>query len=282
LVSECRQQSEIKAIGILRGILEMKSMNDANVVEHQYKNADKLNIRIALHERYSTNKVPFGDWIVSNYDIKPGSRVLELGCGTGSMWKEHLHLLDNGSTAVLSDFSEGMLKEAKQNLGEQANIEYQVIDIQDIPYEDNAFDVIIGNMMLYHVPDLKKGLSEVARVLKNGGTFYCATYGENGIIQYLEGLLYEYGVNNDMNKSFTLQNGAEKLSEYFKNVERLDREDGLKITNLDDLIEYIYSTTRMANIADVDRDTLEEILRSKMVDGVIYIPKEYGMFVARK
>jgi len=260
----------------------MKSMNDANVVEHQYKNADKLNIRIALHERYSTNKVPFGDWIVSNYDIKPGSRVLELGCGTGSMWKEHLHLLDNGSTAVLSDFSEGMLKEAKQNLGEQANIEYQVIDIQDIPYEDNAFDVIIGNMMLYHVPDLKKGLSEVARVLKNGGTFYCATYGENGIIQYLEGLLYEYGVNNDMNKSFTLQNGAEKLSEYFKNVERLDREDGLKITNLDDLIEYIYSTTRMANIADVDRDTLEEILRSKMVDGVIYIPKEYGMFVARK
>ena len=260
----------------------MKSMNDANVVEHQYKNADKLNIRIALHERYSTNKVPFGDWIVSNYDIKPGSRVLELGCGTGSMWKEHLHLLDNGSTAVLSDFSEGMLKEAKQNLGERANIEYQVIDIQDIPYEDNAFDVIIGNMMLYHVPDLKKGLSEVARVLKNGGTFYCATYGENGIIQYLEGLLYEYGVNNDMNKSFTLQNGAEKLSEYFKNVERLDREDGLKITNLDDLIEYIYSTTRMANIADVDRDTLEEILRSKMVDGVIYIPKEYGMFVARK
>ena len=52
----------------------MKNMNDANVVEHQYKNADKLNIRIALHEKYSTNKVPFGDWIVSNYDIKPGSR----------------------------------------------------------------------------------------------------------------------------------------------------------------------------------------------------------------
>jgi len=62
----------------------------------------------------------------------------------------------------------------------------------------------------------------------------------------------------------------------------LDREDGLEITNIDDLIEYIYSTTRMANIADVDRDTLEQILLSKMVDGVIYIPKEYGMFVARK
>ena len=259
----------------------MKSMNDKAVVEHQYKNADKLNIRIALHERYSTNKVPFGDWIVSNYDIKPGNKVLELGCGTGSIWKNHLQLLDNGSTIVLSDFSEGMLNEAKGNLGEQTNIEYRIINIQDIPYEDNSFDVIIANMMLYHVPDLKKGLSEVARVLKKDGTFYCATYGENGIVQYLEGLLHEYGSHNDMNKSFTLQNGAEKLSEHFGEVIRLDREDGLEITNIDDLIEYIYSTTRMANIADVDRDTLEEILRSRMVDGVIYIPKEYGMFVAR-
>ena len=94
--------------------------------------------------------------------------------------------------------------------------------------------------------------------------------------------MYEYGANNDMNNSFTLQNGAGKLSEYFGDVARLDREDGLAITNLDDLIEYIYSTMRMVNIADVDRDTLEKILRSKMVDGVIYIPKEYGMFVARK
>lgn len=260
----------------------MKSMNDKAVVEQQYKNADKLNIRIALHEKYSTNKVPFGDWIISNYDIKPGSRVLELGCGTGSIWKNHLQLLDNGSTAVLSDFSEGMLEEAKQNLGEQPNIEYQVIDIQNIPYEDKSFDVVIANMMLYHVPDLRKGLSEVARVLKEDGTFYCATYGENGIIQYLEELLHEYGANNDMNKSFTLQNGAGKLGEYFGDVKRLDREDGLAITNIDDLIEYIYSTTRMTNIADVDRDTLENILRSRMVDGVIYIPKEYGMFVAKK
>lgn len=262
----------------------MKNMNDITVVQQQYKNADKLNIRIALHEKYSTNKVPFGDWIVSNYDIKPGSRVLELGCGTGSIWKNNLHLLDNGSQIVLSDFSEGMLEEAKQNLGGQSNVEYQVIDIQDIPYEDNTFDVVIANMMLYHVPDLKKGLSEVARVLKEDGTFYCATYGENGIIQYLEALLYEHGASNDMNKSFTLQNGTAKLEEYFKSVQRLDREDGLAITNLDDLIEYIYSSTRMTNVADVadvDRSTLESILQSRMVDGVIYIPKEYGMFVAK-
>lgn len=257
-------------------------MNNETVVKQQYKNADKLNIRITLHEKYSTNKIPFGDWIVSNYDIKPTSRVLELGCGTGNMWKNHLHLLDNGSRIILSDFSEGMLSETKKNLGEHPNIEYQVIDIQNIPFEDNSFDVVIANMMLYHVPDLKKGLSEVARVLKDEGVFYCATYGENGIIQYLEGLLQEYGMKDDLNKSFTLQNGAEILSKYFKYVQRLGREDGLAITDIDDLIEYIYSITRMTNVVDIDRDTLKDILCSKMVDGVIYIPKEYGMFVSKK
>lgn len=35
---------------------------------------------------------------------------------------------------------------------------------------------VIANRMLYHVPDLNKGLSEARRVLKNGGPFYCATY----------------------------------------------------------------------------------------------------------
>ncbi|MBQ8278432.1 MAG: class I SAM-dependent methyltransferase [Roseburia sp.] len=207
----------------------MKNMNDTAVVKQQYKNADKLNIRIALHEKYSTNKVPFGDWIVSNYDIKQGSRVLELGCGTGSIWNNNLHLLDNGSEIVLSDFSEGMLNTARKNLGEHPNLSYQVIDIQDIPFEDNTFDVIIANMMLYHVPDLKKGLSEVARVLKEDGTFYCATYGENGIIQYIESLLKEYGVKDDMNKLFTLQNGTGILAEHFEKVQRLDREDGLQL-----------------------------------------------------
>jgi len=80
----------------------MKNMNNAEVVQQQYQNADKLNIRIALHQKYSTNKIPFGDWIVSNYDIPLGGRVLELGCGTGDMWKGKLHLLDEKSRLILS------------------------------------------------------------------------------------------------------------------------------------------------------------------------------------
>ena len=58
-----------------------------NNIQKQYQTASNLNTRITIHEKYSTNKQPFGDWIVSHYEIMPGDKLLELGCGTGSMWK---------------------------------------------------------------------------------------------------------------------------------------------------------------------------------------------------
>ncbi|MCM1427309.1 MAG: class I SAM-dependent methyltransferase [Eubacterium sp.] len=76
---------------------------------------------------------------------------------------------------MLTDFSEGMIQTAHSNIGDFPNVTYRVVDIQEIPYEMNSFDIVIANMMLYHVPDLAKGLSEVKRVLKESGRFYCAT-----------------------------------------------------------------------------------------------------------
>ena len=66
----------------------MSNWNDAEVVKQQYATETNLNIRIAIHEKYSTNKMGFGNWIFSNYEISDGMKVLELGCGTGDMWKD--------------------------------------------------------------------------------------------------------------------------------------------------------------------------------------------------
>ena len=128
------------------------------------------------------------------------------------MWKNRESLIGDCSKLVLSDFSEGMLAAAENNIGHYDNMEYKIIDIQEIPYEDETFDVVIANMMLYHVPDIDKGLAEVRRVLKKEGHFYCATYGENGIIGFLSKIFSVYGVEDSMNKNFTLQNGTGILS----------------------------------------------------------------------
>lgn len=250
-------------------------------VKQNYKTEKHLVQRASLHEKYSTNKVGFGNWIVSNFQIKPQIKILELGCGNGSLWKQHLDLLTN-SKLVLSDFSYGMIDATQKNIGNLHNITYKVIDIQDIPFEDRSFDVIIANSMLYYIPDIHKGLSEVRRVLKEDGIFYCSTYGEYGHTEYIASTLKVFGVTDIVNKAFTLQNGMNILQEHFSNIIRIDYEDSLAITNVDDLLEYIYSCVSMTNVTNIAYKDMKSLLQSKMVNGVLMIPKEYGMFVCKE
>ncbi len=258
----------------------MSKINDVSVVKQQYAKANNLDTRISLHDKYSTNKLGFGNWIFSNYRIDNGAKVLELGCGTGAMWKNRESLICACSKIILSDFSEAMVATTKDNIGSYDNIEYKVLDIQEIPYKDAAFDIVIANMMLYHVPDIEKGLTEVRRVLKRGGRFYCATYGEHGIIEYLSKILSTYGVEDNLNKNFTLQNGYKILSKTFSKVEKKEYMDSLAVTNIDDMVDYIYSLSSITSLNRVPKQEIKDILIKNTTDGVLNVPKEYGMFIS--
>ena len=251
-------------------------------VKEQYSTADKLNTRISIHKKYSVNKQGFGNWIFSNYQIGEGMSVLELGCGTGEMWLGKDDTIKRCSGLILSDISEGMLSAAKSALRDYDRIEYSIADIQDIPFSDKEFDVVIANMMLYHVPDLDRGLQEVCRVLKDNGSFYCATYGENGIREYIELLFDDFPICSAYDYKFTLQNGKEKLKKYFNVVEKRLYEDSLEVTNAEDMIDYIYSLPSFSDIQDFSRDTLRAVLEKNMHNGILRVPKDYGMFIARK
>jgi len=252
------------------------SLTDKTVVTGQYANADRLATRISIHERYSRNQQPFGEWIVSHYDLRPGERVLELGCGTGSMWKGVS--LPEGCCVILTDFSAGMLDTARENTGHLA-ADYDVVDAQDIPYPDAAFDVVIANMMLYHVPDIPRALGEIRRVLKPGGRFFAATFGEHGVVQAVADML---GMPFDTNMRFTLQNGDAQLGAFFAEVQRLDREDALDVTDLTDLIAYLRSMQQMTALANVPDETLLAAFAPHVKEGVLSLPKEYGLFICRK
>lgn len=195
------------------------------------------------------------------------------------MWKNRESVICACSKIILSDFSEGMVATTKDNIGSYHNIEYKVLDIQEIPYKDATFDIVIANMMLYHVPDIDKGLTEVRRVLKREGRFYCATYGEHGIIEYLSKILSEYGVEDNINKNFTLQNGYEILSKTFSKVEK-KYIDSLAVPNIDDMVDYIYSLSSMTSLNSVPKQVIKDILMENTIDGVLNVPKEYGMFIS--
>ena len=259
----------------------MSSLNESAAVRKQYASPEKLDTRISIHDKHSTNPQGFSGWIASHYRFAPGVSVLELGCGTGSFWLGRENLVRNCSRLVLSDFSEGMLRKAKETLRAFPSVEYAVIDIQDIPFAARSFDVVIANMMLYHVPDLPLGLTEVRRVLKEGGTFYSATYGEHGIMEYLCGLFGVSGPDAGANHAFTLQNGEEKLRAHFVSVQRLDYPDSLAVTDVGDLADYVLSLTGMSALKSIPREEMISVMKAHMKDGVLSVPKEYGLFVSR-
>lgn len=259
----------------------MGVLNNKEFVKKQYESATNLNTRISIHEKYSVNRQGFGNWIFSHYQIHRDMCILELGCGTGDMWAQNSAMIKSCRELVLSDFSGGMIQAAHEKVGDFPNVTYQVIDIQNIPYEVGRFDAVIANMMLYHVPDLNKGLSEVRRVMKPGGIFYSATYGERGITAWLAELLKPYGVVDRLNRSFTLQNGKQWLSQYFTSVDKLEYMDCLEVTNVDDMLDYIYSLTGMSDVSSIKKNDLKAVLEQNMVDGVLKVPKEYGMFICR-
>ncbi len=242
----------------------------------QYATSDRLQTRISIHEKYSRNKQPFAEWVVSHYQLQPGERVLELGCGTGSMWRDAV--LPKNCRVTLTDLSAGMLATARVNTT-HLHANYAVCDAMDLPWPDESFDVVIANMMLYHVPDIELALSEIRRVMKPNGRFFAATFGEHGVVEAVCDML---GLPFSGNHRFTLDNGTAQLRRHFPRIVLDYRDDALDVTNLSDLIGYLRSMAGMTVLAEIPDETLMSAFSREMKDGVLSLPKEYGMFICRR
>lgn len=257
----------------------METIRTTEHVREQYKTSSNLTSRISIHEKYSVNRQGFGNWLFEQYDFTENCRILELGCGTGGLWLGHT--LPAGCKLILTDFSAGMLEKAQSNLGGAGNIVFRQADIQNIPFDDSTFDFVIANMMLYHVPDIDKALSEVRRVLKPGGTFACATSGENGIAEFVRDLFAESHSIPPITLPFTLQNGEEMLRQHFEKAEIRRYEDHLEVTDLHDLLTYIRTLGSMADFSSVTDEEMLAAFEKHTENGVLTVPKEYGTFLAQ-
>jgi ubiquinone/menaquinone biosynthesis C-methylase UbiE len=91
--------------------------------------------------------------------LRPGSTVLDDGCGTG-------HLIERLSDAKVIglDLSNGMLRQARK----RSSCLVQG-DSQRLPLPDAQFDLVIARSLLHHLPDPRRGIAEIYRVLKPGG-----------------------------------------------------------------------------------------------------------------
>lgn len=270
----------------------MSRANDRGIVSFQYNSDRNLNARQALHTGFSTNKYGWYNWVFDQYRFKPKDSVIEFGCGNGIIWEANKNKVSKDIQITLTDLSEGMLGSAKDNLiGLEQVVNYTVIDIQNIKYDDSSFDCAIANHMLYHVRNRDLAISEIARILKADGTFFATTNSINNM-RGLKELVKNFDSRIDyttfsVSREFGLENGAEQLSEHFDSVETLVYEDSLHITEAKPLADYVLSLEGHVNIREVVTERrvkdfyryFEEIISR---DGSIDIPKSSGMFIARK
>ena len=277
----------------------MKNKNyfqdQAYLQSSQYKDSTNLDARASLHRRFSTANVEWQSWVFDRMQLMPGSRVLECGCGPGWLWRSNIDRIPPDCQITLTDLSSGMVAEATAALAATGHhFVCQTANIEELPFADNAFDVVVANHMLYHVPDLDKALREIKRVLSENGRFLAATNGNNHMKEIPEfgqalfaqetAVLADTRLNRDGTffLSFRLENGAELLAPYFAQIDLYNYADSLRVTEVPPLVAYILSTIDAAKITDDIVTRLTDYLEQKLTaDGVIKISKATGLFVCQ-
>jgi ubiquinone/menaquinone biosynthesis C-methylase UbiE len=253
----------------------------------QYRDATNLNARIEIHQRFSTNPQGWFPWVWDTLEKLPKTaRVLELGCGAGSLWTACTERIPADWNLTISDLSEGMLQAAWRKLVVIGRgIKFETIDAQSIPYPDETFDIVIANHMLYHVPDRSKAIVEIRRVLKNGGHLVATTVGVNHLKEMNEWFLR---IKADMDfssytNSFSLENGLEQLRPFFEQVEPRRYLDNLRITEIPPLMAYLKSSIRVGDAPEAAFAQLESELAGELKSrGEIFVTKDSGLFLAVK
>jgi SAM-dependent methyltransferase len=250
----------------------------------QYKNGDNLNARFRLHGRFSTNRYGVFPWIFDQMDVPANARILELGSGTGVMWRSNANRIPAQWRVILSDLSRGILTEGIANIGPSAaRMRAVQIDAQVLPFPDRTFDAVVANHMLYHVPEVPRALREIRRVLKPGGGCFAATFSLDNMREFNDAVERFFGVPMSVAaKHFGLENGAEMMRECFGAVELRRYSDSLRVTEVQPLMDYINSVKRATLAAPDKQAAIREFFAAEIrAHGAVNISKDVGLLISR-
>jgi ubiquinone/menaquinone biosynthesis C-methylase UbiE len=189
-------------------------------------------------------------------------RVLEVGCGWGEFAQRVVQEL--GLELVAIDQSERMVELARER-----GVDARVGDVQELPFADGEFDVSVANWMLYHVPDLDRGLAELARVLRPGGRLVATT----NSLDHL-GELWSL-VGRDRRREpvrFFSETAEEPLLRHFARVERYDNEGTVVFEDRAAVQRYVASSVAHKHLVD----------QVPPLDGPLVANTNNNVFVAEK
>ena len=185
-------------------------IDDPAHVRSQYLTEDNLETRRSIWHPTIDGRDPTTEALDAIIAEQP-LRVLEVGPGLGAFAARIAAALP-GVRLTAIDQSPRFVE-----LTRSRGVDAREGDVQDLPFGDEAFDVVAALWMLYHVPDVCRALAEVRRVLRPGGLFVAVTNGDG----HLADLRVEAG-GRPMVTRFSSQNAEGQLREHFAEVVRTD------------------------------------------------------------
>jgi ubiquinone/menaquinone biosynthesis C-methylase UbiE len=199
-------------------------LQDPAKTAENYATEDNLRARQALYDEVEGEAAPDVLRRVIA-ELRP-RRVLEVGGGQGELaeWM----LAELGAEVEYVDLSPRMAELARAR-----GISARQGDVQELPFADGSFDTVVAAWMLFHVPDLDRGLAEIERVLAPGGFLVAVTNSVDNLRELRE--LMEY---DRPPQSFHRENGEELLGRQFARIERHDVDNRVIVRRREQLVAY--------------------------------------------
>jgi SAM-dependent methyltransferase len=183
-------------------------LDDPELVRREYATDARLTARASSY-RFADGPDPTEIVFEAIAEAAP-RRFLEVGCGSG--WLSERVLRELRCEVVAFDQSDYMVEAARAR-----GVDARVGDVTSLPLPDGKFDCAVAAWMLYHVKDVDRALTELARVLRDGGRLVAVTNSRAHLGELADLLGVERAPY-----TFAAENGEELLRRHFARVERRD------------------------------------------------------------
>ena len=214
----------------------MRRTNDPEVVRDEYADESRFAVRAAAWKNATG---PSATAMVFDAIAEVAPRdVLEVGCGRGELAKRVQCEL--GARVAAIDQSERMVE-----LTRERGVDASVGDVQELPFEAASFDCAVAAWMLYHVPDVDRGIAELARILRPHGRLVAATNGTENLTE----LWGQFGAHAARQHGFSAEDGEAQLLRHFARVERRDAGGTVTFPDWEAANTYISSSVTRRDLA---------------------------------
>ena len=237
-------------------------LNDADLVAREYASEERFLARRAALVDYVEGPSAEDLALAAIAEAAP-QRVLEVGAGTGAFAERLRRELGADVTAV--DLSPRMVELARAR-----GVPASEADVQRLPFGDAAFDCVAALWVLHHVPDLDRGLGELARVLGPDGRLVAVAFGRENLAELYE-LLEQPSLGDG---GFSRESGEAALAPHFTRVERRDVDGTVVFPDRAAVERYLRSLVLIRGTEPLER--LPEF------DGPFRSRSHHDLFVAEK